>query len=124
MARLAGPLLPTCKSHQQKCCGLFPVPLEGKESKSPGALGTRAREGITLDTSLQLHHRGGWDWLLDLSWGNYAALGGSWTSMGSWGGLTHTHSMGKEKAHRPEGITQPSVTGARPTLQEWNRPWA
>lgn len=33
------------------------------------------------------------------------------------------HSVGKEKAHRPEGITQLSMAGTRPTLQEWNHPW-
>lgn len=59
MTRLAGVLLPVCKSHQEKWYGMFPGPLEGEESKSLGTLGTRAREGITLDISLQLCHRGG-----------------------------------------------------------------
>lgn len=60
-----------------------------------------------------------------LELGNLCSVGGSWTSVRSQGSYTHTHtqSMGKEKAHRPEGITQPSAAGARPTLQEWNRPW-
>ena len=42
--------------------GCFQAPWKekrGEESKSLGALGTRAREGITLDTSLQLCQRGG-----------------------------------------------------------------
>lgn len=31
---------------------------------------------------------------------------------------THTHTTGEQKARRPEGITQPSMAGARPALQE------
>lgn len=49
-------------------------------------------------------------------------MGGSWTSWRSRGSY-NTHSTGEEKAHRPEGITQPSGAGTRPTLQEWNHPW-
>lgn len=51
--------------------------------------------------------------------GKLHSMGGSWRSRGSY----NTHSTGKEKAHRPEGITQPSVAGTRPSLWEWNRPW-
>lgn len=54
--------------------------------------------------------------------GKLHSMGGSRTSWRSRGSY-NTHSMGKEKARRPEGITQPSVAGTRPSLQEWNRPW-
>lgn len=55
--------------------------------------------------------------------GKFCSMGSSWTSLRSRGGSCNTHNTGKEKARRPEGITQPSMAGTRPTLQEWNHPW-
>lgn len=86
------------------------------------ALETRAREGVTLVTSLSLCQRERLKMAFGLEPGRLCSMGGSWTSLRSQGSY-NTHSMGKEKAHRPEGITKPSVAGTRPTLQEWIHPW-
>lgn len=52
-------------------------------------------------------------------WGSYTAreAAGPWLRSQSL-----THSTGGAKARRPEGSARPSVAGARPALEEWNRP--
>lgn len=119
--RLAGALLPACRLSSRS--GMFPAPCKERRASPSVPRGQgQVRNNTGYQPSTPSRREGGWEWLLALSWGNYTA----WEAAGPLrdpGGLTHTHSVGKEKARRPEGITQPSTAGARPVLQEWNRPW-
>lgn len=102
--------------------GYFQAPQKERRD-SPRCFGDKGkRRSNTGYQPFTLSERKSLKMAFGLEPGKLRSTGGSWTSWRSRGSY-NTHSMGQEKARRPEGITQPSVAGTRPTLQEWNCPW-
>lgn len=94
---------------QEEGCGIFPGLLGGEES--PRCFGDKGkRRSNTSYQPFTLSERKRLKMAFGLEPGKLCNMGSSWTSWRSRGSY-NTHSMGKEKARRPEGITQLSMAG-------------